>query len=426
MKKKLLALLLPFVMVFSLEVFAENDDEVVLFSETYLEGYLEEYSIETITFAKESKKLTKAAKNYEDLNYVAVTETGKIGKGTWWKKTKESTDMYYVGKMKNNKPTGYGFLYQKFYAIDLGISMDLEEFYYAKVYEGQFENGKMTGYGKKYLTPLEEIYYDGNNTEIVPLAFYQEVSEDIQENLYVTANPLVYEGYFKNGKYSGEGNKYEYDVENWLVSDTLYSSDLEGSGAFEDFICPTSTYEILTDDEIYSLTDAEKQMAINEIYAYNGRLFNDQSIQAYFDSKWWYTGYILPEEFDESYLSNIEKTNIDKLADSIGKTKPTTSENSADTIEQTYDKHISVYVGEFSNNKENGEMQMFYKGFLLFDGEMKKGKISGEGTQYYLESTQVRYKGEWKDGQYDGKGKEYSEDGELIYSGKWDDGDYAD
>lgn len=426
MKTKILVWMVLFVSVCGMNVSAKNSSNAAPLSEEYLEEYLDEYDIETISFSKESKKLEKAAKKYEDSKFIAVTETGKVGKGSWWKKTKDSTDMYYVGKLKDNKPTGYGFLYKKIYAIEMGISMDLEEAYYAKVYEGQFENGKMTGYGKKYVTPLEEMYYDEVNTEVFPLAFYQEVSEDVQENLFITANPLVYEGYFKNGKYSGEGNKYEYDVAAWILSDEIHSPNLEESEVFADFICPTSTYEILTEDEIYSLTDAEKQMAINEIYAYNGRLFNDTSIQAHFDSKWWYMGYILPEDFDESYLSNTEKINIDKLASSIGKTKSGKSETANDTKEQSYDRHINVRVGEFSKNKENGDFCIYHRGFLLYEGEMKKGVISGEGTVYYPESTQVLYKGEWKENQYNGKGKEYSEDGKVIYSGNWEDGDYAD
>ena len=38
---------------------------------------------------------------------------------------------------------------------------------------------------------------------------------------------------------------------------------------------------------------------------------------------------------------------------------------------------------------------------------------------------EVEYKGNWKNGVYDGKGTLYDENGDKVYSGKWKDGDYA-
>ena len=51
--------------------------------------------------------------------------------------------------------------------------------------------------------------------------------------------------------------------------------------------------------------------------------------------------------------------------------------------------------------------------------------MDGKGTIYFEDSKQIRYKGGWKKGQYDGKGTLYDENGEVQYKGKWDNGDYA-
>ncbi len=53
--------------------------------------------------------------------------------------------------------------------------------------------------------------------------------------------------------------------------------------------------------------------ARNEIYARHGRRFSDQELQAYFDGKSWYQGTIEPEDFEESLLSEIEKTNAELI-----------------------------------------------------------------------------------------------------------------
>ncbi len=77
-----------------------------------------------------------------------------------------------------------------------------------------------------------------------------------------------------------------------------------------DYILPNSSTELILDSILESL-DAEKlKLARNEIYARHGRKFDDNAIQSYFDSKSWYKGFIEPDVFDESVLSNIELYNL--------------------------------------------------------------------------------------------------------------------
>lgn len=59
-------------------------------------------------------------------------------------------------------------------------------------------------------------------------------------------------------------------------------------------------------------------------------------------------------------------------------------------------------------------------GKVLFDGEYKDG--SGvSGTTFY-ENGNPRYKGEWKEGNYNGEGIQYWESGEKRYDGSWNNG----
>lgn len=55
------------------------------------------------------------------------------------------------------------------------------------------------------------------------------------------------------------------------------------------------------------------RLAVNEIYARHGRMFKDEHLQAYFDSKPWYYGSIAPDQFDEGALSELEKGNIQTI-----------------------------------------------------------------------------------------------------------------
>lgn len=54
-------------------------------------------------------------------------------------------------------------------------------------------------------------------------------------------------------------------------------------------------------------------MARNEIYARHGRIFEDEELNEYFQSKSWYEGYLTADEFDDSVLSDIERKNLDTI-----------------------------------------------------------------------------------------------------------------
>ncbi|MCD7818582.1 MAG: YARHG domain-containing protein [Lachnospiraceae bacterium] len=93
-----------------------------------------------------------------------------------------------------------------------------------------------------------------------------------------------------------------------------FSSDITNSS---EYIFPQSATAYLTSSDISGMTADELQMGINEIYARHGRKFNTESIQAYFNSKSWYSGTIEPDAFNTSVLNTYESTNINFLVAAI-------------------------------------------------------------------------------------------------------------
>ena len=47
-----------------------------------------------------------------------------------------------------------------------------------------------------------------------------------------------------------------------------------------------------------------------EIFARHGSMFNNQDIQAYFDSQAWYVAQTAPDEFDDDVLNDVERYNV--------------------------------------------------------------------------------------------------------------------
>lgn len=102
------------------------------------------------------------------------------------------------------------------------------------------------------------------------------------------------------------------EMEDTNDEDTSNSNN-EEKKSNQDYILPDSSSRILLDSEVSALSKEELRLARNEIFARQGRKFDDVQLQSYFDSKSWYKGTIDPEDFSESMLSEIEKKNIELI-----------------------------------------------------------------------------------------------------------------
>lgn len=107
-----------------------------------------------------------------------------------------------------------------------------------------------------------------------------------------------------------------------------------------------------------------------------------------------------------------------------------------------------IYFGEFDKNELNGKGYMLEHSFtpLCYHGEFLHGRRTGNGTEYHKneifnnllrgydspsredlinigelfgEQAQIKYTGEFVDGQYEGYGKQYTNNGVIIYAGNY-------
>lgn len=78
-----------------------------------------------------------------------------------------------------------------------------------------------------------------------------------------------------------------------------------------DYVIAESSSRRLTDSDLAGFSGRQLELARNEIYARHGRKFLSTDLQEYFYSKSWYLAQYEPEEFSESFLSDIEKYNIE-------------------------------------------------------------------------------------------------------------------
>lgn len=80
------------------------------------------------------------------------------------------------------------------------------------------------------------------------------------------------------------------------------------------YLMPQSSYERLTEKDAEGMTDQERMLARNEIYARHGRLFIAEDVKTYFEGQDWHEGSIQPEDFDDKKeLNEAELRNIQFL-----------------------------------------------------------------------------------------------------------------
>lgn len=74
------------------------------------------------------------------------------------------------------------------------------------------------------------------------------------------------------------------------------------------------------------------------------------------------------------------------------------------------------YVGQWSNDLKNGKGTMYFKNGNVYEGNWVNDKENGFGRETYQWGY---YEGQWKDGTWYGKGKEYHNKNGTTYEGIW-------
>ena len=98
-------------------------------------------------------------------------------------------------------------------------------------------------------------------------------------------------------------------------SDVTFGSDA-------DYIFPNSSDKSVPTSDIEELSDEDLRIAINEIYARHGYIFqSSQEMREYFDGKDWYTPDDDIDDMKKVSLNKTEKKNIDKMSKERDKRK---------------------------------------------------------------------------------------------------------
>lgn len=218
--------------------------------------------------------------------------------------------LWYDGEFKNGKFHGKGTLY---YATT-GIPE----------YKGEFKDGKYNGKGTLY-NDDGSVRKKGQFKKEEP-----DANQEMQEGFTISDLTDV-ETYFDKAiqkiivKYNldaqdDEDDSDDYYEEDEYSDDDYDEDDYEGDEAGDEesdeyereYILPDSEEKSYTEEDLeeQQLSAEECRIARNEIYARHGRIFQDEELQKYFESMYWYE---LDEDFSEDELSDVERHNLEVI-----------------------------------------------------------------------------------------------------------------
>ncbi len=159
----------------------------------------------------------------------------------------------------------------------------------------EYENTKVKAYSTLVLSHINQMNAQGRSS--------WEIMDYIEENRDKTENNcwvLEMWDYFYT-QYCAENNLSS----NW----SGIVDDVSNSGYILDY----SDSRELSAYDLQGLTSYELRMALYEIYARHGRIFEDQGVNGYFNQYRWYVPQLNAANFDETVLSDIEKKNVETI-----------------------------------------------------------------------------------------------------------------
>lgn len=250
------------------------------------------------------------------------------------------------------------------YTLENGAPVSIGNFYSpVLLYGADDNNGIYSVYGHMGYQKVDRITKQGEQIQVETVTEGDVGSGDYYSN----ESPIIqlpFPGYeMSQDKAESEANEKDRlnGVPNYIV-------DFSGTSKADGYLFPdSSNYMFQGYSEQYQAW--MYQYGVNEIYARHGYIFQTPEVAALFSEKTWY---IPDESFDESYLSEIERYNIDFLSMCL-------STNGGDAGYGIPSNEQS----ESSNSYENsGDLFSTYGGYYTNPDTYRIIKVSATDSSY--------------------------------------------
>ena len=275
------------------------------------------------------------------------------------------------------------------------------------VYEGEYLNGKRNGKGKEY----SEFDFD---IDIDILRFEGEYLNGKRhgkgKEYDERSMNLKFEAEYSEGKRNGKGKEYYVDYRNevYLIFDGEYLDNKELIGTKND------KYGKFL-DKLNHTKSVGKEYETN----YGNLIYEGEYLNGKRHGKGKEYNFYKRLTFEGEYLYDLKWNGkgYDKSKNIIYELK----NGKGFVKEYNYDHDNLEFEGEYLFGKRNGkgkEYTNFGELALVFEGEYLNGERNGKGKEYF-EFGILNFDGEYLKGKRNGKGKEYYYNGRLKFEGEY-------
>ena len=270
------------------------------------------------------------------------------------------------------------------------------------LFEGEYLDRKRNGKGKEY-NEDGQLIFEGN---------YIKGKRNGKGYEYYFNGNLKYEGEYLNGERNGKGKEYFINGNIYFIGEYLKGKKWNGKGynkyggyAFK-----------INNGNGYTL----------EYDTYDNLIFEGEYFNGEKNGKGYEYVYNENQEanvviFEGEYLNGIKNGKGKKYYDNSKLKFDGEYLNGKKWNGKGYDRKGNV-IYELKNG--DGYVKKYYYDYvfkrdtLIYEGEYKNGEKNGKGKEYDKYG-KLTYEGEYKDGKKHGKGKEYDHYGTLIYEGEY-------
>lgn len=177
-----------------------SDTEYSILSVLFHEPFLDYFGISAYNNSERKSLMKKieSALSKEPVQ-VALQDGGLFGKDHYALTVNKSSNTLYYGKIKDNKPDGFGVL--TYGEVDL-TKLDTVQ---GLVYAGDFSKGMFDGYGAQFYT----YSYDSDRLDVDSAVEAGNLDESYRElaKVYLRSY-VIYDGQWKSGEMEGKGNVF--------------------------------------------------------------------------------------------------------------------------------------------------------------------------------------------------------------------------
>ena len=418
----------------------------------HFDGYRKEYIDEFLKFEGEIKNGLKLKGKEYDINGNIIFE-GEYKDGQNYKCQKyKGKERYYNGIIFEGeyKNEGKGKEYDNKNRL---------------IFEGEYNNNNRIK-GKEY-SSSGELIYNGSYSTIGGRNIRWNGSGK-EYKLINNTNKLIFEGEYKNGKI-WNGKVYKFDSGGNLLYEGEYKESLlvifnrkkkenknlnKEKKQFSQILNEPDTVreeeiklEHINDDEnnkkyfLNKYKDAEDKYYLNNKLKYEKKKLDenkyyyieyDANGQIIFEGEYINNEKYKGKEYNfygeiiyEGFYKNNERYNGNGY-NNFSQFKYIDGKIEGNIVTYDYSKH-ELFEGEYKNGEKfNGKLKTYFDSYdyiLKREIEVKNGKLSGKGKEYYR-NNRLKYIGDYEDGQINGKGELYYQDyGYINYIGEFKNGE---